>query len=340
MIPEIAKPWILLCLFVLTAVIVVVGAPFFGTHDIAFEAVFRSADTDTDARIFWDIRVPRVIAAFLVGAALAVSGMAFQAMFRNPLATPFTLGVSSGASFGAALFFRLGLGFSIAGISGVSLFAFLGAITSVLLVYGLTRMRRGFSVASMLLAGVAISLFFSSLILFLQYISDFTHSFRILRWLMGGMKIAGFDTVFNLLPFVVTGSAIVLWLTHELNLMMTGDDMATSRGVNVKRTRTLLFFATSLMVGSVVAVCGPIGFVGMMAPHICRLMVGSNHRILMPASFLFGGFFLVLCDTFARTLVAPAEIPVGVITALLGGPFFLWLLLSGSLGKTGFLQSE
>ncbi|MFH1998705.1 MAG: iron ABC transporter permease, partial [Planctomycetota bacterium] len=207
-------------------------------------------------------------------------------------------------------------------------------------VYGLTRMRRGFSVASMLLAGVAISLFFSSLILFLQYISDFTHSFRILRWLMGGMKITGYETVLNLLPFVLVGLAIVLWLTHELNLMMTGDDMAVSRGVNVKRTRTLLFFATSLMVGSVVAVCGPIGFVGMMAPHICRLMVGSNHRILMPASFLFGGFFLVLCDTFARTLVAPAEIPVGVITALLGGPFFLWLLLSGSLNRTGFLQED
>jgi iron complex transport system permease protein len=180
----------------------------------------------------------------------------------------------------------------------------------------------------MLLAGVAVSFFFSSLILFLQYLSDFAQSFRILRWLMGGLEILGFDSVLSLFPIVLIGVAILSLLRHELDLLTTGDDLATSRGVAVKKVRALLFVITSLMVGGVVAVCGPIGFVGMMAPHICRLLTGWNHSHLLPATFLFGGAFLTLCDTLARTLIAPVEIPVGIITALLGGPFFIWLLLS------------
>jgi iron complex transport system permease protein len=179
----------------------------------------------------------------------------------------------------------------------------------------------------MLLAGVAVSFFFSSLILFLQYLSDFTQSFRIVRWLMGGIEVAGYDAVIGILPFTLAGGAIVFLLTGELNLITTGEDIAASRGVEVGRVRTVLFFAVSLMVGGVVAVCGPIGFVGLMAPHISRLLVGANHRYLAPASLLFGGAFLTLCDTLARTVIAPAEIPVGVITAILGGPFFLWLLI-------------
>jgi iron complex transport system permease protein len=319
---------------------VLVITPFIGLHSIPLNAVFQPAEAGTAGDIFWGIRVPRTLTAFMAGAALAISGMAFQAMFRNPLATPFTLGVSSGASFGAAMFMRLGLAFSVLGISGVSFFAFLGALLSVVLVYSLTRARKGFSTASMLLAGVAISLFFSALILFLQYLSDFANSFRILRWLMGGLEIAGFDTVLNLLPFVAAGAAILFYLTHELNLMLTGDELAASRGVDVKRSRNTVFIATSLMVGSVVAVCGPIGFVGMMVPHISRLMVGANHRVLLPATFLFGGAFLTLCDTLARLLIAPAEIPVGIITAMLGGPFFIWLLLGGTLARGGFVESR
>jgi len=300
---------------------------------IAPGAVFGSGVSSLEADIFWELRVPRVCVAFLAGAALAVCGMAFQAMFLNPLATPFTLGVSSGASLGAALYIRLGLGFALLGISGVSVFAFFGALLSILLVYGLSRVRRVFSNAMLLLAGVAISFFFSSLILLLQYLSDFTDAFRILRWLMGGLGVVGFESVLRVLPFVVAGSAIVLYFVHELNLLATGEELAASRGVEVRTTKRLLFFATSLMVGGVVAVCGPIGFVGMMAPHICRLLIGPDHRYLAPATLLFGGAFLVLCDVLAQIVIAPAIIPVGVITALLGGPFFLWLLLSGSLAR-------
>lgn len=305
-------------------------APLVGIETIPIRTVLRPAAGGTATDIFWRIRVPRVIIAFSAGVALALSGMAFQAMFRNPLATPFTLGVSSGAAFGAALYVIAGLSFSIGPVSGQALGAFVWAGVAILIVYGLTRVRRGFSTATMLIAGVAVNFFFSSFILFIQYMSDFTRSFRVIRWLMGGFEIVGYKPVSTILPFVVVGSFVIFALTDELNVLTLGEDIALSRGVPVRRVKTALFFATSLMVGGIVSVCGPIGFVGMMAPHICRLLVGYDHRYLAPATCLFGGAFLVLCDALARSLIPPAEIPVGVITALLGGPFFLWLLLRRS----------
>ena len=320
---------------VLTILVVFAGAvflstPFIGMKNISVLSVFQQSAQDVTMQIFWSIRVPRVCLAFLAGAALAVSGMAFQAMFINPLATPFTLGVSSGASLGAALYVWIGASFSVLGIPGISLFAFTGAGLSILLVYGLTKIKGGFSTATMLLAGVAINFFFSSLILMVQYLCDFTESFMILRWLMGGLETVGFESVVSTLPFVVIGIFIVFTQVHGLNLLCLGEELATSRGLSVDYVKCLLFFASSLMVGGVVAVCGPIGFVGMMIPHICRLIIGSDHRYLLPATVLFGGSFLCLCDMIARTVIGPAEIPVGVITAVLGGPFFLWLLLTWS----------
>lgn len=319
---------------VIFSLAVLVLAPMVGIRAIPLDAIFNPAAGGMDSDIFWRIRVPRVAVSFLAGAGLAISGMAFQALFRNPLATPFTLGVTSGASFGAAVYVALGFSFTMFGLSGISIFAFSGAIISILFVYGLTMARRGFSTATMLLAGVAVSFFFSSLILFMQFISDFTRTFRILRWLMGGLDVVGFSPVINMIPFVLTGCAIVVFLGRELDLMTTGEDIAASRGVEVAKIKNLIFFAASLMVGGVVAACGPIGFIGMMSPHICRLLVGPGHRRLAIASILFGGAFLTLCDTFARTIIAPAEIPAGVITALLGGPFFIWLLLRGASEKS------
>jgi len=316
------------------AVLVLAVCPFIGMQRILPADVLAGGGDAMLRTIFWRIRVPRICVAFLAGAGLSASGMAFQAMFRNPLATPFTLGVASGASLGAALYMRLGLTLVVLGISGISVAAFFGALGAICVVYALTRVRRGFSTATMLLAGIAVSMFFSSVILFLQYLSDFTQSFRILRWLMGGVQVIGFESVLHLLPLLVTGVAVLVVHTHELNLLATGEDIAASRGVDVDRTKKALFFGTSLAVGSIVAVCGPIGFVGMLGPHICRLIVGPNHRYLLPASLLFGGLFLTLCDTLARTVIAPAEIPVGVVTALLGGPFFVWLLLR-STGARG-----
>ena len=318
----------ILAVLLLLAVAAVAGAPFVGMEDVPLSALWGDAEAGKIA-ILWKIRVPRTLLAFLAGTALAVSGMAFQAMFRNPLATPFTLGVASGASLGASVSIHLGLSFSILGFSSASMFALAGALLAISIVYGLSRARQGFSSATMLLAGVAVSFFFSSLILFLQYLSDFTRTFRMLRWVMGGLDtVVGFDDVLGVFPFVVTGTVVLLCLTHELNLITTGEELAAARGVEVNRTKLVLFFTASLMVGAVVAVCGPIGFVGLMAPHICRLLVGPDHRYLGPATLLFGGGFLVFCDVWARTAIAPTELPVGIITALLGGPFFLWLLLS------------
>jgi len=277
--------------------------------------------------VLWNIRVPRTILAFLAGTGLSLAGMTFQAMFRNPLAEPFTLGVSSGAAFGATAAIRLGWTFSILGVSAISLAAFLGALASLLVVYGLAMARRSFSPAVLLLAGVAMSFFFWSLVLFMQYVSNFTESFRILRWMMGGVETAGYSAVLDVLPFVISGAAIIVMHARELNMLSSGDDLAASRGVAVGPVRALLFTASTLMVGGVVAVCGPIGFVGMIAPHICRLLIGNEHRYLAPATLLFGGLFLLACDTMSRLVIAPAELPVGVLTALLGGPFFIWLLL-------------
>ncbi|MFP6583024.1 MAG: iron ABC transporter permease [Candidatus Hydrogenedentota bacterium] len=328
------KPLPSLALFAILALVVLITAPLIGMEWIPLSNVIDSTHNSVDYNIFWRIRVPRVLTAFLAGSALAVSGMVFQAMFRNALATPFTLGVASGASLGAALSVTFGLTASFAGISATTVMAFLGANISIALVYGLTHMRRGFSTATMLLSGVAISFFFSSVILFLQYSAELYNSFRMLRWVMGGLGLVGYDSLLSIIPFVVTGVVMLLYTTHELNLLVLGDDIAISRGVDVLKTKRLLFFVTSLMVGSVVAVCGPIGFIGMMVPHMCRLMGGNDHRYLIPACLLFGGTFLTLCDTFARTALAPAELPVGVVTAFLGGPFFVMLLLRGKEGTS------
>ena len=311
------KRAMILVLLTVLAVAVAGIAPF----------VNMPASPEISSTIFWKLHVPRVAMAMLAGAGLAVSGMVFQAVFRNALATPFTLGVASGASLGVSIYIHLGLSFSVAGISCGSCLAFAGAMATIFAVYGLTRLRRGFSSATMLLAGVALNLSFSSLVLFLQYRSDFAQSFVILRWIMGGLQsVVGLQDVLAVLPFVAAGMVIVAYLIHELNLLAIGEELAASRGVEVDRTKIALFFAVSLMVGAIVAVCGPIGFVGLMAPHICRLLIGPDHRYLAPASVLFGAAFLTVCDTVARTAMAPAELPVGILTSLLGGPFFLWLL--------------
>jgi len=314
-------------LFVPGSLAVLMAAPFIGGHGVSLEAILHPANDDPLAMIFWKIRLPRVFLAWIAGAGLAVAGMAFQAMFRNALATPFTLGVSSGASLGAAVGVRLGWRPALLGLSSVNLGAMAGAVLAIATVYGLTRLKRDCTTGAMLLAGVAVNFFFSSLILLLQYTADFYDTFRILRWLMGGLQMVGFDAPLRTLPFVLAGSLLLAALAGELNLLSVGEDLAASRGVAVVRTKTVVFLAVSCMVGVIVSICGPVGFVGLMCPHICRLIVGPDHRRLLPATLLFGGAFLVACDTVARTIFAPTELPVGIFTSLLGGPFFLWLLL-------------
>ncbi|MDR1657717.1 MAG: iron ABC transporter permease [Deltaproteobacteria bacterium] len=299
--------------------------PFFGLTIIDPSVLLEP--NHPEAEVFWRLRVPRTAAAFLAGAGLSLSGMVFQALFRNPLATPFTLGVSSGASFGASVYFWLGgVILSRSGSIGPLGSSLAGAALSMTLVWSVTRSRGGLSTAVMLLAGVVINFFFSSLVLFVQYLSDAHDSLRIMHWLMG--SLSGLETarLADLGFVVVFGGLMVMILAPEIDLLTAGEELAASRGVRLKSLKLKIFVSASIMVGTVVSLAGPIGFVGLMVPHAARLFLGWNHRLLTPAVFFAGGAFLVLCDLASRLVLAPAEIPIGIITALLGGPFFLWIL--------------
>lgn len=304
--------------------LLVLGSPFFGMTLISPSALLQPGSPD--AEVFWRLRLPRTIAAFWAGAGLSISGLVFQAMFRNPLATPFTLGVSSGAAFGASVYFRLGIALSVFGSAGSLGTALLGGLLSMSLVYMITQARGGFSTSVMLLAGVIINFFFSSLVMFIQYWSNANDSLQIIRWLMG--SLTGLETarLADLGFIVISGALLIHRLSFELDLLTAGEELAASRGVSVRKTKITVFVISSVIVGAVVSLAGPIGFVGMMVPHVCRLWFGWSHRLLLPISFVLGGCFLVFCDLMARSILAPAEIPIGIITAMIGGPFFLWTL--------------
>lgn len=280
--------------------------------------------------IYW-LRFHRTTLALIAGGGLALAGLVFQAMFRNPLATPYTLGVASGAAFGAALCLqttlRLGLPSLIGAIPTVSLGAFLGAFLAMGCVLALSQ-RRDTSSEQMLLAGVAVNFFFSSLIVLLQYLSAPHDAFQILRWTMGGVQNAT-DAAdgLRLTPIVLLLMLFLVAKSRTMNVFVTGNDRAKSLGVDTERFRTVLFIGTSLVVGAIVSVTGPIGFVGLLVPHVARLLVGPDHRMLIIATGFLGAIFLAGCDTLGRYLAYPTELPVGIITSLLGGPFFLWLLL-------------
>jgi iron complex transport system permease protein len=319
--------WILLGVITVASLVL---SPLVGIKMTSLSAVLSPDPANVESQIFWSLRLPRVLTAFFAGAAFAMSGLVFQTLFRNPLATESTLGATSGAAFGAALFSRIApvLPGIVAG--GTFIFAFTGAMLSMTMVYGVVRFKRQASMTVMLLAGVAVSFFFSSLILLVQTTADFHNSYKLLRWLMGGLALSGYRDVLLLIPGSVLIAATLFYYRRELDLWLVGEDIAVSRGVETRRLRTILFLLTSLVVGETVSVCGPIGFVGLVAPHIARRLTGEAHHQLLWSSALLGGTFLVLTDTIARSITAPAELPVGAITALLGGPFFLWILAGKS----------
>ncbi len=274
--------------------------------------------------VLWYLTVPRVLEAFFVGASLSVNGAVFQGLFRNDLATPYTLGVASGAAFGVTIFMEF-----VSSYVYAPLLAFGGGFFATLLVWGL-GMYAGGSQATLLLAGIAVSFVFSSLILLIQYLGSFSLSFEIIRWMMGNLEVVGYDKLYFVIPVAVLGFVFVLYLHRELDIMLFGDEFAKGKGVDVTRVRFALFFVVSLSTGIMVSACGPVGFVGMMVPHIIRLLVGNSHDRVLVGSFFVGGVFLVLSDLIGRVVIYPTEIPVGVVTALIGGPFFLWLLLRNS----------
>jgi iron complex transport system permease protein len=284
--------------------------------------------TSPDHDIVFGARLPRTLFAAVAGAFLAASGVSFQAVLRNPLASPFTLGVSGGASLGAVLAIRLGWDRGPGGLAAVPLAALAGALVVVGVVGSLSRARRTPSPVTLLLAGVIVNFVCSALVLVIHYQADLTQSFVMLRWTMGGLDLFGYTPLLSTLPFAAVGLGLMASTLRYLNVLSVGEDWARSRGADVRRLITLQYLGASLLTASVVAHTGPIGFVGLVVPHVLRLLVGADHRLVLPASLLAGGGFLVACDTVARTIFAPVELPVGVVTALLGGPFFLWLLLA------------
>jgi len=306
-------------------------APLVGPTSISLARAFDptlSFAENVDAQIFFIARVPRMFAGACVGAALASAGVVFQALLRNPLATPFTLGVSAGASLGAMTVIVFGARFSLPGVPAVPLASFVGSLMAVGVVYGLARARRqGLATHVLLLAGVTLNSLFSAIILFVQYLADFAESFQAIRWVMGNLDVGSYDSLLSASPMLALAFLTFSMLPRSLNLLSLGPEHAASRGVDVLRAQRLAFVSASLATGAAVSVGGPIGFIGIIVPHVTRLLVGADHRIVLPASALLGASFLVVCDVGARTLMSPVELPVGVITAILGGPFFLWLLI-------------
>jgi len=299
--------------------VVAIVAPLMGSAHIDLARAFAGASPDYE--ILFLARLPRVILALLGGAALAVTGVLFQCMLRDPLAEPYTLGVSSGASVGAVI--AICLGFRATGVASLA-----GAAAVLLVVLGMSVEGRRLSSFTLLLTGVTMNSMAFAVILFLHNLADFSQSFAISRWLMGGLDSVEYSTLGWLAAAVLPVCALVAIRAPQWNLLAVGEDWASSRGVSASALTAFGYVAGSILTGLVTALTGPIGFVGLIVPHALRLKLGADHRALLPCSFFVGGAFLCACDTLARIVLAPTEIPVGVLTALCGGPFFLWLLRS------------
>ena len=303
----------------------VIFLPLVGSSDATLGRAL--AGISPDKEIFFQVRAPRVALAGLVGGALALAGVIFQALLRDALATPFTLGVSNGAALGAVLAICFGWSF-VGPLPALWLSALVGALITMAVVVGVASEGRRMSSFTLLLTGVTINSMAMAAILFLHYSAGFTQSFAIVRWLMGGVDSPSPGTLAAVAITVGTGAALAFWKSPQLNLLAVGEDWAATRGVELDSLMRFAFLLGSALTALVTAMAGPIGFIGLIVPHALRMAIGADHRLLAPASFCLGGAFLAVCDTVARTAMAPAEIPVGVITAMLGGPFFIWLLRS------------
>ena len=329
------RRWVLFGLLA-TAVVVIAVSSRFGAVPISvsemgmvlWQAITSAGQGETAGTasiILLDVRLPRVVMGFVVGAALAGVGVALQALLRNALADPYVLGVSSGAALGTAVAILLGLGGL--SVTMLPLWGFAGGLASLALIYRLAQSQGRLPIHSLLLAGVILNAVLSALIMFITSIMEPARSAGLMAWLMGSLTAPGWTGVASIALYVTVGTVLLLYAAPVLNVLTQGEETARSLGIDTERTKKQLFLLTALLTGAVVSVSGMIGFVGMVIPHMVRMAFGSDHRLLMPASVLVGGMFLVLSDTVARTAFAPTEIPVGVVTALAGGPFFLYLLL-------------
>lgn len=318
------------------SVVVIIVATTLGVADISFldtmkvlmdRIPFVNMDLEgirpSSMIIVWSIRFPRVLLALLVGGALAICGASYQGMFKNPMADPFILGVSSGAALGATIGIVFRFSFRFLGLDSISLMAFAGAIASLFLVYNISKVGNKVPVNTLLLSGIAIGQFLSAIVSLLMIFSDEIN--RVVFWIMGSFNAKSWTQLLVVFPYVAIGS-ILLFLQHrELDIMLLGEDTAAQLGVNTDFLKKKVLVLTAVITAAAVSVTGIIGFVGLIVPHVVRTVTGPKHRRLIPYSFLTGGLFMIFCDTLARTLTGQ-EIPVGIITSLFGGPFFIYLL--------------
>ncbi len=310
----------LLALILLASAVVALWA---GARQIDLAALRSDPFAQT---LFFRLRLPRVVMAALIGSSLAAAGAALQALFRNPLADPFTLGVSGGGAVGASVAIALGWGARVSGIPLVIVAAFCGAMGAVVLVHRLARTGAVVLPGALLLSGVVVNMVAGAAVLTIQYVTDSTRALQILRWMIGSLDVVGFATIERMLFFLVPAWIALLAFAGDLHLLAIDEETAATLGVNIRRCETAVHVLCALMVGVTVAVGGAIGFVGLIVPHAVRLLFGEDLRIVLPGSFVLGAAFLVSADAVARTALSTTELPVGAVTALLGGPMFLWLL--------------
>jgi iron complex transport system permease protein len=296
--------------------------------------IFSEEIEKTAETIIWEIRFPRVLLALFVGAALSLAGAAFQGLLRNPLADPYTIGVSSGASLGAVIVLYFQITITFLGSYTLPVVAILSGFFTMFIVFAVTHLsNRRLSIETIILAGIIVSSFIgavNSLIISLSSREDIR---QILYWLMGNVGMRGWSHVKLMIPFFLIGALLLLVRSRELNAFALGEESAEHLGVNVQRGKIYILVGASLLTGAAVSVSGSIGFVGLVIPHFIRLLIGPNHRHVLPLSMLAGGGYLILADLVARTIIAPSELPIGVITALIGAPVFALLLIRERVGR-------
>ncbi len=319
------KPYLSSFLFLLIAFILslAIGSVFISPAELW--KILRGLGDETFTFIIWQIRLPRTVLVALTGAALSGSGAAYQGLFRNPLADPFLIGVASGAGLGAVIAMSIQWPYSFWGLMAIPMSAFIAALLTVFIVYFLARVGQTIPTTNLILAGVAFSSFATSLTSFLMLRST-SEVRRALGWLLGGASQAGWTAILAVLPYIIIGLGILLINGHRFNLLQFGDDQAQQLGLNVTRTKTILLIAASLATAAAVAFSGIIGFIGLVVPHVIRIWFGGDYRRLIPLSIIGGASALLVSDVVARIVLAPQEIPVGIITSLVGAPFFLWVL--------------
>jgi iron complex transport system permease protein len=327
------------CLGILFLLIIIILAANFGIADISFKQTafimmsripiinkFISLKDikDTSELIILQLRLPRVILASLVGAGLSVVGTSFQGIFKNPMADPYVLGISSGAALGASLTIVFGVEVSLLGMSLITVTAFIGAVVTTLVVYNIARVGSKIPNITLLLAGVATNYLLSALISLIM-IFNREQIEKIIMWTMGSLSTASWNQVLILTIVVLPSIAVLYFFHRDLNIMLLGEDSARNLGVEVEKVKKIILLISTIMIAAVVSFSGIIGFVGLIIPHTIRLVFGSNHKVVIPFSAIGGAIFLIICDTIARSLIT-AEIPVGIVTSLFGVPFFLYLL--------------